>query len=292
VLGYGWAVHCVVNPELGHEYQKAVAPAPTAKRIAVVGAGPAGIQYAITAASRGHRVTLLDKAPRIGGQVNLAAVPSYKKPELSQLLDYYKLSLSKQEVDVRLNAAGTADEIAGLDPDLVVLATGSHPCPLRVPGGERAKTAVDVLQSGGEGLGRRVCIVGGDGVGCDVALFLKEKGKDVTILEMRDDIALDLVFQFRWHLRDMLRDQGIKVLTGHRVTGVSANGVTASAGSQNVDIPCDDVVSAVGFIPAPAAELEQELVARGIPVESVGSSVAGHGLYASTSSAFWAAVEV
>jgi NADPH-dependent 2,4-dienoyl-CoA reductase/sulfur reductase-like enzyme len=276
---------------MGHEYKKAVQPASRPKRIVVVGAGPAGITYALTAARRGHRLTIIEKADRVGGQLNAASVPAYKRPEFSRLLSYYELMLRQMGVDLRLGQAVTVEDLVQLDPDLVVLAVGSKPQGLSVPGGERAKTAVDVLLGNAEDMGDDVCIVGGNGVGLDTALFLREKNKNVTIVEMCNDIGSDLNFLLHWHVTDLIRDCAVEVRTGHRVVGVSEEGITASVDGRTVEIHCDDVVLAVGFEPVDTRDFEQALSAAGLHVQVTGACAETTHLFEAIHRAFWAALQ-
>jgi 2,4-dienoyl-CoA reductase-like NADH-dependent reductase (Old Yellow Enzyme family)/thioredoxin reductase len=287
----GWSVCCVVNPELGHEYKRALQPASRSRRIVVVGAGPAGLEYAVTTAERGHRVTLFEKDDRIGGQLNIASIPAYKRPELGRLIDYYDFMLKHVGVDLRLGSAAKVEELVRLEPDLVILALGSGPLKLSVPGGEHAKTAVDVLLSDAEDIGDDVCVIGGNGVGLDTALFLREKGKNVTILEMRDDLGSELNFLLHWHMTDLIEEQGVEVCTGHKVVGVSDEGVTARVDGKTVNIECDDVVAAVGFEPVDAEGLAQALRDEGLQVVAIGSCVDTGRLLEAIRGAFWVAAE-
>src|SRR6202040_3812085 len=106
-LFHGWRVHCVVNPETGFEFRKPFAWPTKSRRIVVVGAGLAGLEYALTAARRGHAVTLLESSGQIGGQLLKDRAPAYKNQELTALLSYYEVALKKSTVDLRLNATGT-----------------------------------------------------------------------------------------------------------------------------------------------------------------------------------------
>ena len=288
----GWRLYCVINPELGYEYKKLVQPAAEPKRIVVVGAGPSGLEYAVTAARRGHNVTVLEQSDRIGGQVNIAAVPVYKHEELTSLISYYEAMLNKYGVDVRFGVTGSAETMAEFDPDIVVLAVGSDPVELPVSGGDGARLGTDVLLSDAEGLGDNVCIVGGNGVGLDVAMFLKEKGKDVTVVEMLDDVGSELAFPLQWQLKDLIAERGIDVLTGHKVVSISGNTVKVKENGATKDLKFDDVVCAVGFACVDTSALEKSMCDAGYAVERVGSCVKPGHLYDAIHGAFWAALEV
>jgi NADPH-dependent 2,4-dienoyl-CoA reductase/sulfur reductase-like enzyme len=280
-----------LNPELGNEYKELVRPAFHPQRIVVVGAGAAGLEYALTATRRGHRVTVLEQADRIGGQIHIAAKPAHKKEELHRLLGYFEAMIKKWGIDIRLEVAATPENIWEFDPDRVILAVGSKPKKIPVPGGERAKSAVDVLQSEAGGLGKRVCIVGGDGVGIDTALYLKEMGRDATLLEMRPDIGMSLNFPIAWQFKEMLAKSGVKVLTRHEVVAIDGEGVTAKTDGAIVKIGCDNVVAAIGFDPVPTRDLEQALRNKGFVVKAIGTCLEPGGMHEAIHGGFFAALK-
>jgi 2,4-dienoyl-CoA reductase (NADPH2) len=161
---------CLVNPYACRETELKLTPAKHKKRIAVVGAGPAGMASAVTAAERGHDVTLFDAAGEIGGQFNLARrIPG--KEEFAETLRYFRSRLSKLGVAVRLNQRVAAGDLRGFDQ--VILATGIVPRRPAIPGIEHRKVAsyVDIIQ-GTKRAGRRVAIIGAGGIGFDVAELL------------------------------------------------------------------------------------------------------------------------
>ncbi len=161
---------CLVNPRACHETELTVVPAVTAKKIAVVGAGPAGLSAALTAAERGHAVTLFDKARELGGQLNMAKqVPG--KEEFHGLVDYYNTMVAKAGITVKLGTTATPDMLSGFDE--VIIATGVAPRDPAIPGqdGPNVLSYIDVLR-GKAAVGPRVAIIGAGGVGFDVAEYL------------------------------------------------------------------------------------------------------------------------
>ncbi|MFD0325718.1 oxidoreductase [Lysobacter gummosus] len=165
---------CLVNPRACAETELNYLPTKVPKRVAVVGAGPAGLACATVAAERGHRVTLFDSAERIGGQFNLAKrIPG--KEEFYETLRYFAGRIEQTGIDLRLNT--TADAAALADFDEIVLASGIKPRQVAFPGSDHAKVCsyLDVLQ-GRVVPGKRVAIIGAGGIGFDVAEFLVHDG--------------------------------------------------------------------------------------------------------------------
>ncbi|MFF8816713.1 FAD-dependent oxidoreductase [Leucobacter sp. NPDC015123] len=170
----GKLTSCLVNPRAGHETELIIAPTGRPKRLAVVGAGPAGLAYAITAAERGHAVTLYDAADRIGGQLNVALkVPG--KSEFRETLRNFSERLRETGVDVRLGSQATAAAIAAAGFDEVIVATGVSPRVPAIPGIEHPSVVgyLEVLRDGAA-VGRRVAVIGAGGIGFDTAQFLTE----------------------------------------------------------------------------------------------------------------------
>ena len=168
----GEPASCVVNPRAGRETELVLLPPTKKKKIAVLGAGPAGLACAATAADRGHDVTLFEKASELGGQFNLAKVIPGKQ-EFGESIAYYAERLRRAGAEVRMNIAVTPGELEGFDE--VVIATGIDPRQPSIPGIEHRKVVsyVEVL-SGRAEVGPDVAIIGMGGIGFDVALFLLE----------------------------------------------------------------------------------------------------------------------
>jgi len=172
---------CLVNPRACHETELVITPAATRRSIAVVGAGPAGLAAATTAADRGHRVVVFDAADQIGGQFNIAAkIPG--KEEFTETMRYFRHELDRLEVELRLGSPTGAADLAAEGFDEVIVATGVSPRVPDITGADLpgVLSYLDVLRDGAE-VGRRVAILGAGGIGFDVAEYLTDPGEDRDI---------------------------------------------------------------------------------------------------------------
>ncbi len=176
---------CLVNPYACHETVLLAQPLGKVKKIAVVGAGPAGLAFATTAAQRGHSVTLFDAADKIGGQFNIAKqIPG--KEEFYETLRYFKRQLELSTVDLRLGQHVDLELLKNGQFDEVVLATGVTPRPLSIEGTEHFKNSPKVLSyievlRDKKPVGQRVAVVGAGGIGFDVAEYLTHEGESATV---------------------------------------------------------------------------------------------------------------
>lgn len=189
---------CLVNPRACHETEIIITPTQAKKTIAVVGAGPAGLAFATTAAERGHAVTLFDADDKIGGQFNIAKqVPG--KEEFYETLRYFGRRIEQTGVDLRLNTRVTADDLTGFDE--VVLATGIAPRTPAIEGvdGANVLSYLDVLRDK-KPVGEKVAIIGAGGIGFDVAEYLVHEGTSPS-----QDIDL---FNTEWGVDSTYADAG------------------------------------------------------------------------------------
>ncbi|BDC35364.1 MAG: NADH oxidase [Candidatus Methanoliparum thermophilum] len=240
----GLPITCLVNPAVGRESEFKITPVDTPKKVIIVGGGPGGMEAARVTHLRGHNVSLYEKDRRLGGQINLiTACPDME--EFANVPRYYNNQL--KDVDIVYNVDIKPDFLIDQKPDAIIVATGASPIIPNVPGVDNKNvcTAFDLLK-GREINGNKAIVVGGGGVGCDVALFLRNKGKDVTIVEMLDKIGNDIGRTTRWIVKNKLKEKNVETITKARVTAIENDGVVAECEGKTINVKGDMVVLAVG----------------------------------------------
>lgn len=265
------ALQCAVNPEAGRESLFEVRRAENPKKIWVIGGGPAGMKAAQIAAQRGHNVTLFEEKDKLGGKFLLAAIPP-KKEVLKEFIDYLERQIKKQPVKILLKKRVTPTVVEEGNPDILIIATGSKPFFPRFEGIQESfpVSAEEALQSPTL-LGKRVVIVGGGGIGAEVADFLSENGKEVTIVEMRDAIALDLVAHLQYFLNKRLKEKGVQILTQTKAIRFERDGlwVEDCKGIKKLE-GFDSFVIAMGSIPN--NELVDQLKGKNLEIYVIGDA--------------------
>ncbi len=267
----GATIGCAVNPRAGHELDRTITAADAPRRVAVVGGGPAGLEAARVAALRGHVVDVYERSGELGGVLAPAATPEFKK-ELRVMIGWWERQLADLAVTIHLGTEVVADSPQIAASDAVVVATGADPITLPIDGAD-GPNVLDVVQAHvqRDRVGHRVAVAGGGLSGADLALELAQEGHEVTIVEMADAIAPDLLFINLITLMTKLAEAGVRVLTGHRVTAFDAAGLTAVGPDGEVRVDADTVVTAFG-VRADSA-LADALTAAGHQVQAVGDCV-------------------
>ena len=264
-------VVCTINPVNGHEKEYAITPAKTIKTVAVAGGGPAGLIAARVAALRGHKVTLFEKGPALGGLLNIAAVPPHKE-DIVPWVRYLSDQVTRSGVLVKLNSEATLAVLETLKPDAVVIATGGTPLRPDIAGMDKpcVTTAEDVL-SGRRQVGQQVVIIGGGQVGCETADYLAGQGKQVTVIEVLKKAASDMYVMVRRRLMDDLRSRRVVLLTGaHCETILDGSVLVTTGDGKRENIPIETVVIAVGY--RPDNSLQEALKGRFDEVYRIGDA--------------------
>jgi 2,4-dienoyl-CoA reductase (NADPH2) len=296
---------CLVNPRACNETELEILPAATKKKVAVVGAGPAGLAFATTAAARGHDVTLFEAAPEIGGQFNLAKrIPG--KEEFAETLRYFRRRIDVTGVKLKVSHRATAAELAAGGYDHVALATGILPRRPDIPGIDHPKVAsyIDVIEGRRE-VGRRVAIVGAGGIGFDVAELLTHGGGETNDLDrFRNAWGIDATYAGRgglkkpaeapplrevwllqrktskvgeglakttgWIRRTLLKRRNVKMLAGVAYEKIDDAGLHIRLGGESQVLDVDTVVICAGQ--EPRRELLDELRKAGVAVSLIGGA--------------------
>ncbi|MCL2376536.1 MAG: FAD-dependent oxidoreductase [Defluviitaleaceae bacterium] len=237
---------CTVNPKAFYFDEAVLGSKPeSSKKVLVVGGGVAGMEAAIVAADRGHSVTLYEKSDKLGGLLKFADNDSFK----AELADYKNLLIrrvGKRDITVLTNTACTPEAIAASDADVLVLALGSQPVVPPISGIENAISACDVYNQMDK-VGKKVVMIGGGLVGCEVGLHLAKVGHDVTVIEMLDKVASDAYPMYRVALINEM-DKRLTHKAGLKCTKIEANGIYVSNkdGAEEF-LAADTVVYALGM---------------------------------------------
>lgn len=253
--------YCAVNPTCYAEKEYAL-PADTGlkRKVLIIGGGPAGMEAAITAKRRGFEVDLWEKADKLGGTLWPAGGPDFKADVL-KLITYLETQCHKLGVNISLNKAATKDNIKGLDYDRIILATGANPAMPPIEGIEKTVLATDYLTHQVT-TGDNVVIIGAGLAGSEAACDLASQGKNTVLIEMLPDILAlaNHCLNNDQHLRNMIKDRGVNVVTGAKVTKISDDSITYEKDGEVHTVSCDTVLNAAGFKPNNQLEdlLEEE----------------------------------
>ncbi len=250
LLMQGLSVCCLRNPSTGREVEYEIKPAEKKKKVLVIGGGAAGLEAATTLRRRGHEVVLFEKNDSLGGQFFLAGIAP-RKQEMSEAALQMGRIAEKEGVVVRLGTEPTKELIGGINPDEVIVATGSVPFIPNIPGNDKhhVVTAIEVLK-GEKDTGNSVAVIGGGLVGMETAEYLTAKGKKVTIIEMLDEVAKELGNLRKPFAFQYIKENSIDVYTNATCTEIKDNSLVIEQNSEKKEISdIDTVVMATGARP-------------------------------------------
>jgi 2,4-dienoyl-CoA reductase (NADPH2) len=293
-------VTCILNPRTGREKDREVKLAEVQQKVMVAGGGPAGMEFALTAAERGHEVTLYEKGSRLGGQVNLAKAPP-GKAEFHNVIESMKHRMEQRGVKVRLNTRLTPEMVKKSKPDVLVVASGAKPMEMDVPGIQKPHvvSAWDVLMDKVSHIGETVVVVGGSATGCETAQFiasmgtpepdtftflmyhsaedpefatklLHNAGRRITVIDMVPRLANNVGRTARWSLMKGLRLMGVDLRTKTKLLEITDDAVIVETEKGRASLKADTVVMAVGVLPDD--ELARHVEENGIKVITIGDA--------------------
>ena len=237
-------ISCVLNAENGDEATMVIKPGNGEKKVVVVGGGIAGLEAARVAALRGYTVDLYEKEAVLGGQINIAAVPP-RKDEILRSVAYFECILPALGVNIHLGTEATKEIMNAAD--AVIVAVGAHDLMLPIPGADGANvvSSWDVLAGKAEVKGH-CAVIGGGLVGTETAEYLLEKGCTVSVIEMLDKIANGESSTILPTIMADFKAHDVKQYVNTKVSAIEAGCVKATQGEEEITIPCDMVVMAVG----------------------------------------------
>ena len=244
---------CAINPETMQSNKYKIVPAKHKKHVAIIGGGIGGMEVARVCAMRGHTATIYEKSDRLGGIFIAAAAPSFKEKD-RELIEWYRREVKKLNIEVKLNTE--VKDINSIDADEVVIATGAVARRFnKLPGIERSIEACEYLL-GTKEVGDDVIIVGGGLTGCEIAYDLYLKGKNPTIIEMKNDLIAipGVCLANSSYLRDFFKLHKVPVYLETAVDSITEDGVVVKMkdGTKKA-IKGDNVIMSVGYVPAPLA---------------------------------------
>lgn len=243
----GLPIQCSTNPQVGREARY---PYPrvdgNGRTVAVIGAGPAGMEAARVLAERRFKPVLIEKSDKLGGQLNYASVP-YAQYRINWMIDYYRKQFELLKIDVRLNTAATVEYVKSLDPYAVIVATGASPIvPDSIPGidGDNVYVTTDIIDGTVQLSGKKAVIAGSGITGLEVAEMLADAGNEVSVVEMAEKLTPDGYWQIVTDMMGRLNEKNVQFYPSHKLIGVTPDKVLLEG--ENTELNADAVILALG----------------------------------------------
>ena len=282
---------CTVNPVSFFFNREVLDSKPTGSRnVLVIGGGIGGMQAAVTAFDRGHKVTLVEKTDSLGGLLKFTDTDFFKV-DLREFKDVLIRRVKERDINVVLGKEFTSADIAAFGADAVIIAVGSSPVVPPIKGIENAIKALDTYADISN-VGKKVVMVGGGLVGCEAGLNLAKNGRDVTIIELLDKVAPDSYPMHRIALVEQM-DRMLTYRTSLKCTSIEKNGVTvANADGKEEFIPADTVVFALGMKANKVEAEELHSAFKDIPVYEVGDCIRAAKVFEAVREGYIAAMNI
>lgn len=226
-LWLGHPLVCSVNPYVMREAEQYLSIPANKKEVMIVGAGPAGMRCALTAAKRGHNVTLYEQNHHTGGMMYPGSRPGFKD-DVARALEWFNNEIQQQKnITVKLNTKVTAEMVEEINPEALIIAIGAVPIMPDTPGIEKphVDSAVNILKDISKYPGSKAVVVGGGEVGCETSCFLADNGFEVTLIEILEDILEETqITEIKLRLTDLMKEKGIRVMTETKLNAITDDG--------------------------------------------------------------------